>query len=163
LADIAVASGQLNYRVAGVCIERGHVLLHTEDRDDFWVLPGGRPRLHETSRDALAREMDEELGVRVAVERLLWVVENVFTYRGRRLHELALYYAMSLPEDSPYRDVGTDFSGHEGETTLHYRWFPIDGLGNANLRPTFLETALSELPETPRHIVHVDPEPEPEI
>lgn len=160
MTDSAIDSGHLNYRVVGVCIERGHVLLHTEERDDFWVLPGGRPRLHETSHDALAREMEEEIGVRVGVGRLLWIVENVITYRGMRLHELALCYAMSLPEDSPYREIGADFTGREGEITLHFRWFPIDRIQDVNLRPSFLQTALGDLPKTPVHVVHVDPEHE---
>ena len=146
MTDVAVDSGHLNYRVAGVCIERGHVLLHTEERDDFWVLPGGRPRLHEISHDTLVREMEEEIGVRVTVGRLLWVVENVFTYRGKRLHELALYYAMSLPADRPYRDVGTAFMGREGEIDLLFRWFPIDRIAAINLQPDFLEAALGDLP-----------------
>ena len=118
MTDIAIASDHLNYRVVGVCVHEGHVLLHREAKDDFWVLPGGRPRLYESSRDALIREMDEEISTRVEVLRLLWVVENFFAYFGKQLHELSFYYQMALPVDSPYRDIGVDFTGHEGAVTL---------------------------------------------
>src|SRR5688500_18801281 len=71
----ATDSTQLNYRVAGVCVHEGHVLLHREEQDDFWVLPGGRPLLFEASPDTLVREMEEEIAARVEVLRLLCIVE----------------------------------------------------------------------------------------
>lgn len=37
-ADKAV----FNYRVAGIWIKNGYVLLHRFVNDDFWTLPGGR-------------------------------------------------------------------------------------------------------------------------
>jgi ADP-ribose pyrophosphatase YjhB (NUDIX family) len=160
MTDIAIASDHLNYRVAGVCVHENHVLLHREAKDDFWVMPGGRPRLYESSRDALIREMDEEIATRVEVLRLLWVVENFFEYFGERLHEIAFYYQMSLPEDSPYRDVGVDFTGQEGDVTLLFHWLPIDEIERVRLYPTFLRTALSALPESPVHVIHVD-QPDP--
>jgi ADP-ribose pyrophosphatase YjhB (NUDIX family) len=160
MTDIAIASDHLNYRVAGVCVHEDHVLLHREAKDDFWVMPGGRPHLYESSRDALIREMDEEIATRVEVPRLLWVVENFFEYFGERFHEIAFYYQMSLPEDSPYRDVGVDFTGQEGDVTLLFHWFPIDEIERVRLYPTFLRTALSTLPESPVHLIHVD-QPDP--
>jgi len=41
--------GRFNYRVGGVILCDGKVLLLTEDRFDFWYLPGGRAYLFETS------------------------------------------------------------------------------------------------------------------
>jgi ADP-ribose pyrophosphatase YjhB (NUDIX family) len=156
MTDIAIASDHLNYRVAGVCVHEDHVLLHREAKDDFWVMPGGRPHLYESSRDALIREMVEEIATRVEVLRLLWVVENFFEYFGERLHEIAFYYQMSLPEDSPFRDVGVDFTGQEGDVTLLYHWVPIDEIERVRLYPTFLRTALSALPDSTVHVFHVD-------
>ena len=157
MTEFAVESGQLNYRVAGVCILEDHVLLHREEKDDFWVTPGGRPLVFESSRDTLVREMDEEISTRVKVGRLLWVVENFFEFGGESVHEIAFYFQMSLPEDSPNRDVQTDFAGKEGDITLLFHWFPIDRIEGVRLHPTFLKTALKALPEFPVHVVHVDP------
>jgi ADP-ribose pyrophosphatase YjhB (NUDIX family) len=156
MTDIAIASDHLNYRVAGVCVHDGHVLLHREEKDDFWVTPGGRPHLYEPSRDALIREMDEEIATRVEVLRLLWVVENFFEYAGEQWHEIAFYYQMSLPEDSPYRDVGVDFTGREGSVKLLFRWFRIDEIERVRIYPTFLRTALGAIPNSPAHIIHID-------
>jgi hypothetical protein len=63
---------------------------------------------------------------------------------------------MSLPEDSPYRDVEADFTGREGEITLLFHWFPIDQIAGVRLLPAFLTAELKALPEFPVHIVHED-------
>jgi ADP-ribose pyrophosphatase YjhB (NUDIX family) len=89
--------------VAGVAIVDGRVLLHQGAGDDFWTLPGGRPEVMETASDALGREMLEETALTVTVSRLLWTVENFFTYGGRQFHELLLCFEMTLPN-----------SGHRG-------------------------------------------------
>jgi 8-oxo-dGTP pyrophosphatase MutT (NUDIX family) len=163
MTDIATASTHLNYRVAGVCINDGHVLLHREEQDDFWVTPGGRPHLFESSRDALLREMDEEIGTRVTILRLLWIVENFFVHAAVRFHEISFYYQIALAEDSPFRDLSTDFTGHEGDVTLLFHWFRIDELERVRLHPTFLKSALAALPDSPVHIIHVDQPDQPEV
>jgi len=63
---------------------------------------------------------------------------------------------MSLAEDSPYRDVGVDFTGQEGDVTLLFHWFRIDEIEGVRLYPTFLRTALGALPDSPVHIIHID-------
>jgi 8-oxo-dGTP pyrophosphatase MutT (NUDIX family) len=153
----ATDSGQFNLRIAGVCIHDGHLLLHHDDGDgDFWVLPGGRPLLGEPSPDALRREMAEEIGVDVTVDRLLWVVENFFAWRGKRLHEVAFYYVMHLPADALNRDIHAEFTGYEGQIPLRFRWFPLATLERIRLYPRFLPAALADLPQSPRHIIHWD-------
>ncbi|HEX8919017.1 MAG TPA: NUDIX domain-containing protein, partial [Chloroflexota bacterium] len=55
------ADGVFNYRVAGLCIQDGWVLLHRMNEDPFWTVPGGRCEMLEPSAEALKREMREEL------------------------------------------------------------------------------------------------------
>lgn len=53
---------KFNFRVAGIVMDAGRVLLHTTEQDAFWNLPGGRVKLNETTEAAIVREMMEELG-----------------------------------------------------------------------------------------------------
>lgn len=48
------------------------LLCHRTDRD-MWNLPGGRVEAHESPWDAVIREVAEELGLAVRVQRLLGV------------------------------------------------------------------------------------------
>jgi ADP-ribose pyrophosphatase YjhB (NUDIX family) len=147
---------RFTYRIVGVAMDRGRVLLHRAETDGFWALPGGRGELLETAATTLRREMCEELGVEVEVGRLLWVVENFFRYAGADYHELALYFLMNPPMDWPRRWQSEPFDGQEGHLRLVFRWFPLAALEAVPLYPTFLRQALQALPAMPEHVVHTD-------
>lgn len=142
-------------RVVGVAIDRGRVLLHRTDDMNFWALPGGRAELLEPSPQTLVREMQEEIGVTVRVDRLLWVAENFFTYGPRQHHELGFYFLMYLPPDTPLRDQ-TSFVGREGDMDVYFEWHPVATLENIVLYPEFLRTGLKNLPASTVHIIHTD-------
>jgi ADP-ribose pyrophosphatase YjhB (NUDIX family) len=142
-------------RVVGVALDRGRVLLHRTDDMNFWALPGGRAELLEPSPRTLVREMQEEIGVEVRVERLLWVAENFYIYGPRQHHELGFYFLMHLPPDSPLRDQ-TSFVGHEGDMDVHFEWHAVATLENVDLYPEFLRAGLKNLPTSTVHIVQRD-------
>ena len=160
MIEFTEGSVRFNYRVAGVCIREGHVLLHREVTYDFWALPGGRLHLLESSYDALRREMEEEMDLPVEVGRLIWFVENFFQNDAfaadLRFHELGLYYEMSLPAEATQNDVNADFMGREGEVPIIFRWFGVDRLAEVPLFPTFLRSALANVPDHPVHLIHHD-------
>ncbi|WP_458125928.1 NUDIX domain-containing protein [Paenibacillus sp. Z3-2] len=54
-------NNKFNFRVAGIVIDKGSVLLHTTEQDDFWKLPGGRMEMNERTEGPIVREMMEEL------------------------------------------------------------------------------------------------------
>ncbi|MBS4175987.1 NUDIX hydrolase [Lederbergia citrea] len=140
-----------NYRVAGVLIENGHVLIHKQANDEHWALPGGRVEVLEDSRTSIRREIDEELGYAVSVDKLLWVTENFFEYNNKNYHELGFYYLISLKSETAIFQKD-DFYGLEGERLI-YKWVPISELENIQLYPEFLRTALKFIPQSPQHLI----------
>jgi ADP-ribose pyrophosphatase YjhB (NUDIX family) len=143
---------RFNYRIAGVAIHKGRVLVHRGEQDDFWALPGGRGEFMERATDTLRREMHEEIDVVVGIGRLLWVVEDFFEFQERSFHELALYFLMTLPMDCPL--LAQDrFYGVEERNRLIFEWHNLDELPALKLYPAFLRTGLQKLPQTPRHVV----------
>lgn len=143
-------------RVAAVFVWQGHVLLQGALDGEFWVLPGGRLLPLELTADALVRTMRWEIGEKVAVQRLLWVMEYVTPMGGQPVHELGFYYAADLPVNSPFLDLTRDHAGVERGHDLVLRWFPVDALPDAELFPEFLRTALQQIPESPQHMVRAD-------
>jgi ADP-ribose pyrophosphatase YjhB (NUDIX family) len=148
---------RFNYRVVGVAIHKDSVLLHRIDRDPFWTLPGGRAEHGETAEQTITREMLEELETTVHVDRLLWVVENFFTYDGMSYHELSLYFLMRFPPGSaPLRAEA--FDRIDAGVPMRFRWVPVtrDALGALPLQPVFLYQGLIELPPSVVHVVQRD-------
>ena len=88
-------------------------------------------------------------------------MEYIASIGGRPVHELGFYYAIDLPEDSPFLDLSRDHAGVERGHDLVLRSFRIDALRDVPLVPEFLRTAISELPDGPQHIVSVDVDDEP--
>lgn len=147
-----------NYRVVGIALSNNQVLLHTEEGSGFWALPGGRGELMEPARSTLKREMREELGIDVKVDRLVWIVENFFADGDRRYHELALYFLMTFPTDCGVLAEEGPFAGTEKGSKLVFQWHPVGGVERIPLYPTFLRTALGSIPPAAHHVVHWDQE-----
>ncbi len=147
---------RFTYRVVGVAIEDGRVLLHRAEGDDFWALPGGRAELLEPAAATLRREMREELDIEVEVVRPLWLVENFFQHQGFDHHELGIYFLMRVPESWSFRTALEPFIGDENGVRLVFQWFPLDALAGMRVYPSFLGDGLRNLPLILQHVVHVD-------
>jgi 8-oxo-dGTP pyrophosphatase MutT (NUDIX family) len=146
---------KFTYRAAAVILDANRVLLTKGVNDDFWYLPGGRIELLEPARDALAREMVEELGLEVWIDRLVWTVENFFEFDGRRIHELGLYFLVELPQDCMvFRKA--EFAGLEERYPIVFRWFDLQSIADLEIYPAFLRKALADLPASPEHVVNFD-------
>ena len=147
---------RFSYRIAGVAIRNGKVLVQQPEQGGYYFLPGGRAELQEPAGETLRREMQEELHVDATVGRLLWVVENFFEFAGKQFHELGLYFLVTFPDDSPVSDTSKTFTLQETSHKFLLLWHPLEDLGSVPIYPSFLETTLRALPDGTEHIVHVD-------
>ncbi len=146
---------RFNYRVAGVIIADGHVLICREDDDDYTMLPGGRVELGEASALSLEREIAEELAMPGVVGPMIATSESFYRREGQDFHELGFFYRAELPGQGPNgqspwlkrRDEGHDLS---------FYWVKLDeaALAPFNLLPRWLPAFLCNLPESHTHIVH---------
>ncbi len=147
---------RFNYRVGGIAVQDGRVLIHRDPADDYWTPPGGRVEAGETAAEALVREMREETGFAVTARRLLWVVENFFVWRGKPFHEVLLYHLMEMP---PAALAQPTFRGREGAIDLEFAWADPKA-ADRRILPGFLAEALPRLPDAPVHLTVRDiPQP----
>ncbi len=118
-----------SYRVGGILIRNGRILLQKPKNDDYAIIGGHVSRM-ETGAEALKREFWEELHARIAVDRLMAVGEVFFAWGNRPCHQIGLYYLVHLseagiPAEGTVR--GYDEAGRE-RTDLEYRWVPLEEL-----------------------------------
>lgn len=102
---------------AGIIVNAGKVLLSqrkpTAHLAGMWEFPGGKVELDEDPRDALVRELREELGISVEVGDILEVTH--FRY-PERVVLLLFYKATILPESSAPRSLEVaDFRWARGD------------------------------------------------
>ncbi|MUK90174.1 NUDIX domain-containing protein [Ornithinibacillus sp. L9] len=140
-----IGEGKFNFRTGVIAMDDERVLLHKNEYDEHWALPGGRVEMFESTGKTAVREMKEELDVDVSVERLLWFTENFFDFEGEAFHEIAAYYKVRI--DGPIYKGKDPFYGKEGERVLIYQWFPISQLSEIELYPAFLREGLNDLPK----------------
>ena len=148
--------GRFNLRAAVVVMREEHVLVGHTTSEAIWYLPGGRVEWGESTRDTAERELFEELGVAGEIGDLVTVMENFFSYEGKRFHELAYYYRATLPESFPFqRDGEVCHRGQDGDAELEFRWLPVKpAVLRANaFRPMALGDELAALGKAFQHRV----------
>ena len=96
--------------------------------ETFYRCLGGGIEFQEKSEDALKREFLEEINVNITVKNFLGISENIFTYQGKKAHELILFYSIDISDDN-YQDEYKVIDDH-GETIA--KWINIEEFKNKN-------------------------------
>jgi len=150
--------GVFNYRVIGVLIHKGKILLQKSHRDNYWFLPGGRVEFHEESIETLKREMKEEINSEIQVERLICLSENFFNNKNKQFHELGLYYLAHFKEGEPVWGFGEEFEVREAEKPdpIKFKWFPFSKVKKIESRPEIIKEFIKPLPNQVLHFVTKD-------
>lgn len=123
----------------GVIIESNNVLVNRSRNqktgEEYCALPGGHVDPGENCREAVRRELIEELGCATRVGDLLFVTESVYPGRhendGRR-HEIVLYFEAELLE-TPQSDGNGGLQSPESDK--NFAWLPLIQLPIAKLLP----------------------------
>ena len=145
--------GRFNYRVAGLIVKDNKLLIMQDKGQPYFYVPGGRIKMNEKSEDAVKREIQEELGVEVKVNRMLWINENFFkevTYE-EQFHEVCFFYLVELKENEDLK--GNEFVVDEEGKIHTYYWKTLDEIKYINLYPHFLREKIVDLPLHINHIV----------
>ena len=110
-----VSAGGVVYRRAG---DEGpiEVALVGRLRPKRWALPKGTPEVGETLEGTAVREVGEETGLLVRIERPLDHIHYWFVWGGVRHSKTVHFYLMQM--------VGGDTANHDGEYDV-VEWFPI--------------------------------------
>lgn len=146
--------GRFNYRVAGLLVHNNRLLIMQDKGQPYYYVPGGRIKMNERSEDAIKREIKEELGIEVNVNRMLWVNENFFKEETlhEQFHEICFFYLLEL-KDMEILNKGKDFLVDENGKIHTYYWKTLDDIKSINLYPQFLREKITDLPLHIKHIV----------
>lgn len=143
-----------SYRVGGILIHKGKVLMQRAAGDDGYAVVGGHVALGETTEETVVREFKEEIGADIKVERLLMVNESFFPWGNRPCHQINLFYLVSLkneeqiPLDRDFKAL--DELGAE-RIELDMCWIPLERIPEVKIYP---KDAKQYILNPPKEIVH---------
>lgn len=149
---VAIDNGYINLRVGAIIMKGNKFLMVGNQKDDYLYSVGGRIQFGESAEEAVVREVFEETGIRLEVDRLGFVHEN-FIYgdygekQGKLIYEISYFFYMKTPDNfEPVCDSFTDDKSKE-------RLVWVDEKSEITYYPTFFRKELSNPGNSVKHII----------
>lgn len=146
-----------SYRVAGICVRDGKVLLQKPTHDPAYALPGGHVAFGETGAETLSREFFEETGATIGVGELKWVSEIFFSWDQAPCHQVCLFFEVVLrdPGSLPTEGWGIGCERIEGRSfDLEFHWVPLERVRDLPVYPPNAADLLLRPDEGVQHFVY---------
>ena len=128
-----------NYCARAIIEQDGKILLICVDDAPYYHLPGGHVEIGETSENAVLREVQEEVGIDVIIEKLALMNEQFYNKKGVNHHSMLLYYLakpsgqVSTENSIRMEQVGTRMIKNE------LRWVTREELKKLDVRPQLVK------------------------
>ena len=140
---VACEDGLLNIRVGAIIMKNDKVLMVGNENVDYLYSVGGRIKFGETAEEAIVREVFEETGVTMEIDRLGFVHENYFygdvsSNLGKLIYEISFYFYMKVPAD--FLPISESFT--EDNSKEYLRWVALDE--DITMYPEFFKTELKK-------------------
>lgn len=148
---VSVGDGIVNLRVGAIILKDNKVLMVGNEKSDYLYSVGGRIKFGETAEEAVVREVYEETGVKMDVDRLGFVHENYFwgdapINRGKLIYEISQFFYMKVPQD--FVPISESFA--EGNRKEYLKWVSLDD--NIRMYPEFFKTELKHPTDTVKYL-----------
>ncbi|MCS6994749.1 MAG: NUDIX domain-containing protein [Anaerolineales bacterium] len=141
------------FRARAIIIRKQHIALIKRQRngEEYYVLPGGGMEPGETPEQTAIRESREELGLTIAIERLLAKI----TFRGREQ-----YYFLARATGGHFgTGLGPEMTGKYPPERGTYTpvWVPLHEVGRINLFPPSIAELMRTASERgwPENVVEI--------
>ncbi len=144
--------GFINIRVGAIIMHNGKFLMVGNKRSDYLYSVGGRIKFGETAEQAIVREVFEETGVKMEIDRLGFIHENYFvgdspSKKDKVIYEISFFFYMKVPEN--FEVQSNSFTDDNIEEFL--KWCsPYD---EQKMYPEFFRTELKNPLNSVKHFV----------
>ena len=144
--------GILNIRVGAIIMKDGKLLMVGNERANYLYSVGGRIKFGETAEEAIVREVFEETGVKMEIDRLGFVYENYFygdapSNLGKLIYEISFFFYMKVPSD--FAPISESFT--EDNSKEHLKWVSLDE--DIKMYPEFFRKELKNPTDTVKHFI----------
>ena len=131
----------MKIRVTSVLIESGRILLLGQKVTGTrsWSLPGGTLEPGESIEECCVREMWEETGLKIRLERLLYICDRF--HHGRQV----VHLTFAVKKTGGQLTLGREPESDANPLTA-VEWVPLESLIDYGFAARFQELALSDFP-----------------
>ena len=141
--------GILNIRAGAIIMKDGKLLMVGNDRSYLYSV-GGRLKFGETAEEAVVREVFEETGIKMEIDRLGFVHENYFygdapSNLNKLIYEISFFFYMKVPDT--FAPISESFT--EDNSKEHLVWVSLDD--DVKIYPNFFKTELKNPADTVKH------------
>ena len=138
--SVELENYKLNVRTCAFIRCKGEILVCEHKNKNYYSLPGGRVKVGEDSKEALLRELKEELNYDLGENdlRITRVIENFFVSKGQNVHESLFVYLCDLDE-SLYNG---DFKNLENEN-ITMKWVKEEAFILFDVEPGVIKGIIS--------------------
>lgn len=149
---VAIDDGWINLRVGAIIMKGNEFLMVGNSKQDYLYSVGGRIKFGETAEEAIKREVFEETGVQLEVDRLGFVQENFFygdsgRIKDKLIYEISYFFYMKTPDD--FEPACGSFTDGGNEENLVW----VTAESEQAYYPEFFRTELANPKNYVRHIV----------
>lgn len=131
-------------------MDQAHLLLAYDPRpnpyhyyalgESFFYLPGGHVEFQESASEALIREMQEETGHLVTVDRLIGAQEHAWMGDPVCCHTHEINFVFRMHSTTLKFGVIPDTR----ESHVAFAWVPMDQWASVDMRPVALKAMISQ-------------------
>ncbi len=118
--------------VRGIIYHQGKVLVCKSKEKEYYFFPGGHINFTESAKEALNRELKEELDISIKSVSFIGAIENVFTDKGGLHHELNLVFSVKAEK----------VKDKSQEDHLDFHFFDVEKLSKENVLPLALRDSI---------------------
>lgn len=143
--NIRIEDYILNCRAVAIIVNNNKILFQKRRQDEFWALPGGKIRVGETTKETIVRELKEELGLKdFKVNDVATVSEYFFEFGKDKYHQFIFGHKVQV-NSNEWILKSNEFDGIEEQENLIFKWFEVEELGTAPIKPDFLKEQLENI------------------
>ena len=107
-------------------------------KDQTFFRPiGGKIEFGERAAEAVAREVQEEIGAEIADLKYLGTLENIFTYEGKPCHEIVIIYDGRFLDPAMNADDISVKGIDDGDILYEAAWKHLDCFRDAGAPPLY--------------------------
>ncbi len=125
-------------RACGVIVKDNKILMCKNNVDDYYYSVGGAVEHNEIIENAAIREVLEETGYNMEIDKLLFIHQNFFNKDNISYHEVSFYYLMKEIDDE-ISGYETKLSSNKTENTV---WLDIKQFETEKVYPKCLPKML---------------------